>query len=274
MAEHHSFWIRSPHRLLVRGLAPAVICLHSFVGCGLLTGDAFDVTLVSDSGAADGGADATDTGSDSATSTEDAHPSGPIRSVQGASKDTLGAASTKIACAFGNQVKIGNTVVVAFQTNSTVTAVSGGANTFEFAGSAGSATTLAVYYATITSPLTDQTVTVEFATPAEAVMVVHEYSGIDANQPLDQSNGSVGTGTEVSSGDVTTTFPRELIFGFGRANSGLSSSPGAGFAARESAAGNLSEDLIATTTGTFDATFTANSSSDWAAVVATFRGVP
>lgn len=166
----------------------------------------------------------------------------------------------------------GNAVVVAAQFDAPVTKVSDGFNTYALAVSANNqSSNIAIYYATNVAAATRE-VRFDFAAPVGAVLSVHEYSGIAAEQALDQTSGATGTGTALSSGPVTTTFAHEVLFAFGRANSGLEQTAGTGFAWRQAPGGNLSEDRVVKTASTYDATFKASASSEWAAIVATFRG--
>src|SRR5262249_22023509 len=80
-----------------------------------------------------------------------------------------------------------------------------------------------------------------------------------------------GTGTAVTSGAKTTTQANELVFGYASVGNRVSGG-GTGFTVRQTAGGNMSEDMIVSTTGTYAATFTQNISSKWTGLLATFAG--
>ena len=109
-----------------------------------------------------------------------------------------------------------------------------------------------------------------------SVLYIHEYAGLDPSAPLDQISAQSGVGMAMNSGAKTTTQANELIFGYGSVDHKVSAS-GSGFTTRQSAGGNMSEDSIVSSTGSYAATFTQNVSSGWATLMATFvaaRGGP
>src|SRR6185437_4084920 len=117
------------------------------------------------------------------------------------------------------------------------------------------------------------TVTANFASTGFSVIYIHEYAGLDASAPLDQVSSQTGTGTAVSSGAKTTTQANELIFGYAAVNDYVKSG-GAGFTVRQSAGGNMSEDMIVSTTGSYAAIFTQNNNGGnlgWVGSMATFK---
>jgi hypothetical protein len=120
-------------------------------------------------------------------------------------------------------------------------------------------------------------VSATFTADTGGVLFVHEYEGLDPNQPLDQTNGANGTTQNVSSGPVTTTSAHELIFSFARADTGLNPTPTPGFKSRvppSMGGGQMSEDLIALSTGTFSGDYTRPmNQGTWTALIATFRGI-
>ena len=98
---------------------------------------------------------------------------------------------------------------------------------------------------------------------------IHEYSGLALNSPLDVTASNFGTGTTLSSGTATTTAPNELIFGYSLvANSAVA---GAGFTARETLDGNVSEDEVVNASGSYSATFSQPAGGDWITLMATFK---
>ena len=61
------------------------------------------------------------------------------------------------------------------------------------------------------------TVTATFATGITSfgIVYIHEYSGLDANSPVDVTSSAIGTTAAMSSGSVTTTNANDLLFGAG-----------------------------------------------------------
>ncbi len=101
------------------------------------------------------------------------------------------------------------------------------------------------------------------------IIYIHEYSGIDAANPLDVSAAAVGTGSGVNSGSATTTTPSDLIFGAG-ASSYAVTGTGSGFTTRLTDFGNRTEDRTVTSTGSYNATAT-QSGSAWVMHMVAFR---
>ena len=115
------------------------------------------------------------------------------------------------------------------------------------------------------------TVTATFNTAAAYVdLRVLEYSGID-DRPARQDCSAVGTGASASSGNVTTTTAKELVFGAGT-TTGAFTSAGTGFTVRVITSPDLdiAEDRIVSAIGTYSAT--ANQGGAWVMQVVTFRG--
>ncbi len=113
----------------------------------------------------------------------------------------------------------------------------------------------------------DVTFTVSAATVTFEVYL-HEYAGLSA---FDAGGGAVGTasGTDgMSSGPVQTHFANELIFGFGVTGTAAA---GTSFTARSTFDSNITEELVASTTGYYTATATMVAGSGWTMLVATFR---
>ena len=111
---------------------------------------------------------------------------------------------------------------------------------------------------------------------------VYEYSGIDTALPFDAANTveSQGTGTTVSSGDVSTTNANDLIIAglVSRAGTSLTSwansftqrnSFNQGSGSNETLFGGA--DSVVTTNGTYSTAATADASEQWRGVIAAFR---
>lgn len=135
----------------------------------------------------------------------------------------------------------------------------------------GSALAQSIYYAAnITGG--SNTVTVNFNQPAAYPDIrILEYSG--ANN-LDVTAGASGTGTSANSGSATTKSPNELIFGANMVST-VTSSAGTGFTSRiiTSPDGDIAEDLVATSTGSYSAS-SPLSSGAWVMQMVTFAPGP
>ena len=100
------------------------------------------------------------------------------------------------------------------------------------------------------------TVTVTFTTAAFAADIrILEYKGADPNSPVDVTAASTGNGTTSSSGAVLTTNSADLLFGANIVTS-ITSRAGTGFTKRllTSPDGDIAEDQMVTTTGSYSAT--------------------
>ena len=116
-------------------------------------------------------------------------------------------------------------------------------------------------------------VTVQFNVPAQYADVrVLEYSGLDTANPIDVTAAATGTSATSSTPAVATTNANDLIFG---ANMVYTSTvgPGAGFAIRMTTSpnGDIGEDRVVTTTGSYNASATLSSSGPWVMQMAAFR---
>jgi RHS repeat-associated protein len=135
----------------------------------------------------------------------------------------------------------------------------------------GGAITQSIYYVTNIKGGAN-TVTVTFNQSAASPDVrVLEYSGLSTSSPLDVVAAASGNSTAASSGSATTSSASELIFG---ANTVYTSTKtaGTGFTSRIiTPDGDIAEDENASTTGSYSATVTLNSSGNWVMQMATFK---
>jgi chitodextrinase len=115
------------------------------------------------------------------------------------------------------------------------------------------------------------TVTAAFATSVQSFGIVyaHEYSGIDPTTPVDGTSSAVGNSETLNSGSVLTKNATDLLFGAGVSWHTVTA-PGAGYVARSTAYGNLTEDRTVLTKGSYSATAT-QSSGPWAMQLVAFR---
>ncbi len=117
------------------------------------------------------------------------------------------------------------------------------------------------------------TVTVKFSTMANYPDIrILEYSGLDTNNPLDVATGAVGNSATSDSGAVTTTNANDLLVG---ANTVFSSTAaaGTGYTRRiiTNPDGDLAEDELVATTGSYHATATLTRADAWVMQVVAFK---
>ena len=116
------------------------------------------------------------------------------------------------------------------------------------------------------------TVTASFSRRIQsfAIAYAHEYSGVRSTGTIDVAAGSSGNSGSLNSGSITTTNELDLIFAGGVSASNLTSaSPG--YSTRSVTQGNLTEDRVVSTKGTYAATAN-NAGGAWAMQVVAFKG--
>jgi chitodextrinase len=116
------------------------------------------------------------------------------------------------------------------------------------------------------------TVTATFSSPINSFGIVyaHEYAGIDPTSPIDLTTSATGNNSgTLNSGSITTRYANDLLFA-GAASWNTINAPSAGYVARGTAQGNLTEDRIAFTTANYSATATQSPGS-WAIQLVAFR---
>jgi hypothetical protein len=117
------------------------------------------------------------------------------------------------------------------------------------------------------------TVTVDFDAAANSIdLRILEYSGLSTTSPLDATSAQSTTGSgELSSGKATTTTGRELLVGAGMTTDIFASS-GPGYTERAiTALGDIVEDRIVASTGSYSAGAPDNASCEYVLQLATFR---
>jgi hypothetical protein len=171
--------------------------------------------------------------------------------------------------------QVGNTVVVyvIWSNTGSVALSDSRGNTFVNVSSPVSWSTgyrAQIFYASNIVGGTD-TVTVAFGTKVTTfgVVYVHEYAGISAISPVDVTASASGSSASLNSGTVSTTSSNDLIFGAGVSDSSATAA-GSGFTARDTAYGNITEDRVASTIGSYAATASHNGTS-WGMQVVAFR---
>ena len=168
-----------------------------------------------------------------------------------------------------------NVVVVGWNdTTATVQSVkdSGGNNySLAIGPTSGTALRQSIYYAP-NIKAGSNTVTVTFSQAAVAPDVrILEYRGVNT---VDVTAGASGSSTAANSGATTTTSANELIFGAATVFTGVTGA-GSGFTARiiTSPDGDMAEDEVVTTTGSYSATAPVSPSGPWVMQMVTFLAV-
>jgi Cep192 domain 4/Abnormal spindle-like microcephaly-assoc'd, ASPM-SPD-2-Hydin/HYDIN/CFA65/VesB-like, Ig-like domain len=115
------------------------------------------------------------------------------------------------------------------------------------------------------------TVTATFGTAVSSfgLLYIHEYSGLDAANPLDVSTAASGTGSAMNSGTATTVSPVDLLFGAGVSSAAVTAGD-ANYTVRTISHDNITEDRTVNSTGAYSATATQNGNA-WAMQMVAFR---
>ena len=115
------------------------------------------------------------------------------------------------------------------------------------------------------------TVTATFGTAITSfgIVYLHEYSGLAQVAPVDISASAAGTSAAMSSGAVTTTNPNDLLFAAGASDSTVTQA-GSGFTKRLTDFGNLTEDRVVSTAGSYAGTARQNG-AEWVMQLVAFR---
>lgn len=134
-----------------------------------------------------------------------------------------------------------------------------------------------IYYARgiLAAGASTNTVTVRFTVPAQyADIRVLEYSGLDRVNPVDVTAAAIGSSTTSDSGAVTTTNANDLIVG---ANIVFTNTkgPGSGFTKRmiTKPDGDIAEDQVVSTVGSYSATAPLNKSGPWIMQMVAFKAL-
>jgi hypothetical protein len=129
----------------------------------------------------------------------------------------------------------------------------------------------AIYYCPNIKPGTN-TVTVKFNQPAVFVdLRITEYSGLSQTNTFDTGTSATGSGTTANSGLITISTTNELLFGAGMTATTFGAA-GTGFTQRviTSPDGDIVEDQIANSAGSFNATASLSSGA-WLLQLAAFK---
>src|SRR5712671_6938154 len=138
--------------------------------------------------------------------------------------------------------------------------------------------TQTIYYAKniSTASAGANTVTVTFTIAATYPDIrIAEYSGLDTVNPLDVAVGAQGSGTSSNSGTITTTNANDLLIGANLVQTGTSGA-GTGYTNRviTSPDGDILEDRVVTTIGSYAATAPISPSAQWIMQLVAFKRHP
>ena len=237
--------------------------------------DARDLPDVSDGSNADTGA-----GLDAKVDSSPDASAGPITFVQIATATNLGTLPSQ-SVTFAQPQQAGDLIVVAIgwtdAISSVATVTDTAGNTYRLAiGPTRLAPDLSqsIYYASAIAAAgagTNRTKVTFSPTASSIDMRAAEYSGL-GNANLDVTSGASGVSAAASSGNATIAAARELLFGAGMCSQNYSA-PSAGFTQRiVTANGDIAEDRIANSAGTYAAGgVLPNGSVEWVMQLATFR---
>ena len=182
---------------------------------------------------------------------------------------------TSTSVAFKASTAAGNTIVVyvIWSNTGNVTMTDSRGNTFVNVGSPvswGTGYRAQIFYASNSTAGAD-TVTATFQTSVTSfgVIYAHEYAGISATSPVDVTVSASGSSASLNSGTATTTSANDLIFGAGVSDNTVTAA-GSGFTSRDSAYGNITEDRVAASLGSYAATASHNGAK-WGMQMVAFR---
>ena len=135
--------------------------------------------------------------------------------------------------------------------------------------------TQAIYYAKniAAAAANSNTVTVSFSQAAAAPDVrIAEYSGIDPTTPVDVVATAQGSGASSSSGSVTTGNASDLLVGANQVQT-LTTGSGSGYTSRviTTPDGDILEDSMVATAGSYSATAAVSPSGKWIMQMVAFR---
>ena len=104
-------------------------------------------------------------------------------------------------------------------------------------------------------------------------LYAHEFSGLATSNAFNATSWSTGTSTAkdgMQSGLATTTSSNELLFGFGVSDG--SAEAGSNFQLLSNFFDNVTESRVVGAPGSYEATATMTSGTEWGMIVDTFRG--
>ena len=204
-----------------------------------------------------------------------------IAYVQGSGQNPTSGSSVSVTFSAAQQA--GDLIVVSVawdDTTSTVASiVDTKGNSYVLAGTPGSVSgtvTQQFYYAKniVAAAAGANAVTVTYSNSVSYPEVkVAEYSGISTTSPFDGMVSASGTGTSLNSGSLTTTNANDLLVGSAIVY-GSSTAADPNYTSRYVIEGDLYEDRIVTSTGSYSAGDTQTPSSWWLMQLAAFKAAP
>jgi len=212
---------------------------------------------------------------------DESTPLAPVAFVQVAAS-TPGGWVHSVAATFAQPQSAGDLNVVAIGWNNTTADVAdvsdSSGNVYQLAvGPTQLAPDLtqAMYYAPniAAADAATNVVTVTFARGANvADLRVLEYSGLDPLAPFDgASDGSGNDPGPAATGNVSTTAARSLLVGAGMTTDAFTT-PGSGYTMRDvTDDGDMVEDMVVSSPGSYDAEASLSSSCEWVIQVAAFH---
>jgi hypothetical protein len=183
--------------------------------------------------------------------------------------------ASSVSVVYTNQQTAGDLNIVVVGWNDSISQVSavtdshGNAYWLAIGPTTGTALRQSIYY-TKNAITGSNTVTVKFNQAAAYPDIrVLEYAGVST---LDVTAGASGTSASAGSGSATTSTAQELIFGANTVST-MNAGAASGFVGRiiTSPDGDLAEDRIVSSTGTYGATAPLTSSGAWVMQMATFK---
>jgi YD repeat-containing protein len=138
----------------------------------------------------------------------------------------------------------------------------------------GSSTTQSIYYASNIAAASagSNTVMVSFGSAVTSIDErIAEYSGVATSNPMDGASGATGTGGTLNSGSVTTTGTSDLLIA-GDYEQSVTSATSPGFTVRiNNDYGDILEDEVTSSAGTYSATTSQNGSDWWLMSMVAFK---
>ena len=209
-------------------------------------------------------------------------PSAPLALIQKAGKDAGTTASTTLA--FPSSNTAGNWIGVAVRaggTNQVITITDTRGNLYRKAVQFNVTldnVTLAIFYAENIGGGAN-TVQVSDSQSGTLRLSILEYAGVATTNSLDVTAAAQGTSAAPASGNATTTGNGELLIGVVMTADFVSVAAGSGYTLRDVVPANPSaklavEDRVQTTTGSAAATASLGATTNWGAVLASFRARP
>jgi chitodextrinase len=182
---------------------------------------------------------------------------------------------SRVSVSFNSSTNAGNTIVayVIWDNTKSVTLTDSVGNTFNSVSPPvnwGNGNSAQIFYASGIAAGTDSvTATFRNSISNFGIIYIHEYSGISATNPVGFTASATGSSPFLNSGSISTPSTNYLIFG-GGVSDNVVTAAGTDFIARSLAYGNITEDRIAASPGTYAATGIHNGLI-WAMQVVAFQ---